>query len=140
MSAIISISDQLRRDEGTRLRLYQDTAGKWTIGTGRNLTDDGISMAEADVLLENDITNVTNGILGQWPWVAGLDSVRLGVLQNMAFNMGVGGLGQFRDTLEKVRDGDYAGAAQAMLQSRWAQQIGARAQRLSIQMESGNWQ
>jgi lysozyme len=137
---ITSLADQLRRDEGTRLHPYKDTVGKLTIGTGRNLDDVGISQDEADLMLANDIKVATIRLESTFPWTVGLDDVRKSVLVNMTFNMGIGGLAQFKDTLRKVQAGDYAGAAQAMLDSGWAKQVGPRAQRLSIQMEGGSWQ
>jgi lysozyme len=57
----------------------------------------------------------------------------------MAFNMGISGLLEFHDTLAKIQTGDYTGAAKGMLQSKWATQVGDRAHRLAIQMESGVW-
>ena len=39
------------RHEGLRLKPYRDTAGKLTIGVGRNLDDVGVSEAEAFALL-----------------------------------------------------------------------------------------
>ena len=45
----------LTRHEGRRPFPYLDTAGKLTIGVGRNLTDRGLSSAEIDLLLANDI-------------------------------------------------------------------------------------
>ena len=54
------IKEQLVRHEGLRLKPYRCTAGKLTIGIGRNLDDCGISKTEAYVLLENDIqTNLS---------------------------------------------------------------------------------
>jgi len=108
--------------------------------TGRNLDDVGISQDEADLMLANDIKVATIRLESTFPWTVGLDDVRKAVLVNMTFNMGIHGLAQFKDTLAKVQAGDYAGASQAMLQSGWATQVGPRAQRLSIQMESGVWQ
>ena len=51
------IKAQLVRHEGLRLKPYRCTAGKLTIGIGRNLDDCGISQTEAYLLLENDIRN-----------------------------------------------------------------------------------
>jgi lysozyme len=137
---VADLPSQLRRDEGTSLRLYKDTVGKLTIGTGRNLTDDGISPDESDLMLANDIKSATVRLESAFPWTMGLDAARQGVLLNMTFNMGIGGLAGFKDMLAKLSAGDYAGAAQAMLQSQWATQVGDRAQRLAIQMEGGQWQ
>jgi lysozyme len=137
---ITCLADQLRRDEGTRLRLYVDTEGKTSIGIGRNLTDVGVSLDEADLMLANDIKAATVALESTFPWPMGLDDVRQGVLLNMTFNIGIHGLAEFTETLAMVKAGNYAGASQAMLQSNWAIQVGARAQRLAIQMESGVWQ
>lgn len=137
---ITNLADQLRRDEGTRLRPYRDIVGKLTIGCGRNLDDVGISQDEADLLLANDIKAATLRLESTFPWTMALDEVRKGALLNMTFNMGIGGLGGFRNFLANMQAGDYASAARDMLDSRWADQVGARAQRLSIQIESGHWQ
>ena len=137
---ITCLADQLRRDEGVRLHLYQDTFGKWTIGVGRNLSDVGISEAEADLLLQNDITAASNALEQAFPWTAATDDIRRAALVNMVFNMGIATFAEFRGTLALLQAGDYAGAAQAMLASKWAEEVGPRAQRLSIQLESGVYQ
>ena len=45
----------LKRDEGVKLNPYKCTAGKLTIGVGRNLDDVGITEEESDMLLKNDL-------------------------------------------------------------------------------------
>jgi len=140
VAPITSLVEQLKRDEGTRLHLYVDSVGKTTIGTGRNLSDVGISQDEADLMLANDITHATAQLEISFPWMASLDDVRRAVLQNMAFNMGVHGLAGFKDFLNKMQAGDFRAAAGAMLDSIWAEQVGPRAQRLSVQLETGEWQ
>jgi lysozyme len=136
----MDIFAQLRRDEGLKLRPYRDQVGKITIGIGRNLDDDGISEQEADFLLANDVKSATAALETNFPWTCGLDEVRKGALVNMAFNMGIRGLAEFHDFLNKMKAGDYRAAAGAMLDSLWARQVGPRATRLSIQIESGFWQ
>ncbi|MDP2172765.1 MAG: hypothetical protein Q8J62_03235 [Candidatus Cloacimonadaceae bacterium] len=87
------IKEQLLRHEGLRLKPYRCTAGKLTIGIGRNLKDCGISQTEAYVLLENDIQNCEKQILDEIPEIYNaLDEVRKSVLLNMCFNLGIGGL------------------------------------------------
>ncbi|MBF0424806.1 MAG: glycoside hydrolase family protein [Magnetococcales bacterium] len=128
---------QLVRHEGLRLYPYNDTTGHQTIGVGRNLTDVGISEAEAYVLLRNDIAKVRAGLMADYRFFATLDEVRQRVLIDMAFNLGRKGLGTFQNFLRAVARGDYADAAQEMLKSRWADQVGKRAHTLSAMMESG---
>lgn len=50
-----SIEDQLILHERLKLKPYRCSAGKLTIGVGRNLEDKGISEEEALFLLRNDI-------------------------------------------------------------------------------------
>jgi lysozyme len=134
------IREQLRRDEGLRLKPYTDSLGNLTIGFGRNLEARGISTKEAYVLLDNDIENFNIDLLIKLPWSADLDEPRYGVLLNMAFNMGISGLMTFKKTLIYVEQGQYDLAAAEMLDSRWAVEVGDRALRLSKQMETGVWQ
>lgn len=136
----MSLKEQLVRDEGVRLKPYKDSVGKITIGVGRNLDDVGISLTEANILLDNDIAHVVQQLSETFPWTDALDEVRRGVLLNMAFNMGIHGLAGFHHFLGSVQSGNFAQAAQEMLESKWANQVGSRAQRLSIQMSSGVWQ
>jgi lysozyme len=137
---IASLKDQLVRDEELCLKPYTDSVGKLTIGVGRNLTDKGISVQEAQLLLANDISAATAELQTALPWTATLDDVRKGALLNMAFNMGIGGLLEFHDFLSKMQAGNFSGAAGAMLDSLWARQVGARATRLSMQIQTGVWQ
>lgn len=132
-----TLARQLRLHEGERLWPYRCTAGKWTIGVGRNLDDQGISPEESAMMLANDITAVDANLTRQLPWVTRLDDVRRRVLLDMAFNLGVGGLLEFKRTLAAVERGQYQQAAEMMLQSKWAGQVGQRAQRLSRMMATG---
>ncbi|MDR8747231.1 glycoside hydrolase family protein [Burkholderia multivorans] len=127
---------ELSRDEGRRLKPYVDTVGKTTIGVGRNLTDVGITDAECDLLLSNDIDRTVAWLDRNLSWWRQLDAVRQRVVVNMAFNMG-GSLLTFTNTLAAIKRGDYAAAADGMLASKWASQVGARAKRLADMMRSG---
>jgi lysozyme len=128
---------QIELHEGLRLKPYRCTAGKLTIGVGRNLEDRGITLAEARMLLANDLTDVRNGLLNALPWVGNLDEVRQRVLIDMSFNLGLRGLLEFKRTLAAVQAGQYQQAATMMLQSRWAKQVGQRAERLARMMVTG---
>lgn len=128
---------ELKRDEGVRLKPYTDTTGHLTIGTGRNLTTSGISGEENEILLNNDITRTEKDLTTHLPWWRTLDPVRQRVLMNMGFNCGIGKLLQFQKTLSLIQQGQYAAAAEEMLRSRWAKQVGQRAQRLSQMMRTG---
>ena len=128
---------QLRLDEGVRLKPYKDTVGKTTIGVGRNLDDVGLSPDEVDLLLKNDILRTVSDLDKHLPWWSQLGEVRAQVLANMAFNMGIGRLLGFHDTLAAMQAGDFDKAADEMQDSLWFKQVGARATRLVRLMRLG---
>jgi lysozyme len=129
--------EQLIDHEGERLFPYTDTVGKLTIGVGRNLTDVGISKEESRLLLYNDIEKVVDGLDAALPWWDSLSEARQRVLADMAFNLGLKGLLGFKNTLALIQAGDYDEAADNMLLSKWATQVGRRAQTLAGLMRRG---
>ncbi len=132
-----SLISRLVRHEGLRLKPYRDTAANLTIGVGRNLDDVGISRAEALTLLANDIAGVQAALDTAQPWWRKLDDVRQDVMVELAFNLGPTGLGAFQDTLNALRAGQYAAAADHLMASRWAAQVGARANELAALLRTG---
>ena len=124
----------LRRDEGCSLHAYQDSEGWWTIGFGRLIDQrqgGGITMAEAEALLANDVGRFLDQLDGALPWWRGMpEAARLG-LANMAFNLGLTRLLKFRKMLAALEAGDYARAAEEALDSKWAAQVGRRSARIA---------
>ncbi|WP_176317781.1 glycoside hydrolase family protein [Burkholderia vietnamiensis] len=127
---------ELTRDEGRMKRIYVDTVGKVSGGIGRNLTDKGFRDNEIDLMYENDIAETEAWLDRNLTWWRSLDPVRQRVVMNMAFNM-QGKLLTFVNTLAAIQRGDYGAAADGMLNSLWAKQVGARARRLADLMRSG---
>lgn len=136
---------ELRRDEGVRYSIYLDSLGVPTVGVGHNckvsplpagwafpLTD-----GQVDQLLAEDIQTACGALDRFLPWWRNLDEVRQRVICNMAFNMGIGTLTTFRNTLTDMKQGFYTAAATGMRASLWAKQVGQRAQRLADAMASG---
>jgi lysozyme len=126
-----ALTADLLRDEGLRLKPYQDTVGKLTIGVGRNLSDVGISRDEALILLSHDIDTVEADLDRVLTWWRAQTEPRQRVLANLCFNLGIGGLMGFHHALAAWQAGDYATAARELLQSQWAVQVGDRATRLA---------
>jgi lysozyme len=127
------------RDEGLRLQAYKDSVGLWTIGVGhllgptQRMTE--ITTAEAFALLEADVAEAAYRVKGLVGTLE-LDAVRLRALTNMAFNLG-NRLGEFKHFLAAVKAGDWQAAGQNMADSLWARQVGARAVRLRVMIETG---
>lgn len=130
------LRSQLERHEGLRLKPYRDTVGKLTVGYGRNLEDVGISRDEADFMLDNDIDQVERQ-LDTVDEYRDLDPVRQTVIANMAFNLGFAGLMGFKNMWSAIDRRDWDSAADEMLNSKWARQVGVRAVELSEIMRTG---
>jgi len=127
----------IRYHEGLRLHPYFCTAGKLTIGWGRNLEDRGLTQEEADFIFDTDWKRVKAELQSALPWTDQLDAVRYAVLADMCFNLGLPKFLAFKQTLEAVKQGDYARAASRMLASLWATQVPDRAKRLAAMMATG---
>jgi lysozyme len=130
----------LIRHEGMKLRPYICTAGKLTIGVGRNLDDMGISESEALTLLWNDIERCSQELDAALPWWNHLDAVRRDVLVDMCFNLGIARLLKFVKFLGALKVGDFSTAALHMVDSKWAKQVGRRAGELAAMIETGEYQ
>jgi lysozyme len=130
---------QLTRDEGLRYKPYQDSVGKLTIGVGRNLSDVGLSLDEIQYLLANDLKKADAEVHSHLPWADALSDVRRAVLVEMAFNLGIDGLLKFKNTLALIQAGMFEAATNEMLKSKWAKEVGDRANRLSEQLKTGMW-
>ena len=141
---IEQLTEQLRRDEGTRTTAYKDSMDFLTIGVGRLIDSRkpgaGLRPDEIDYLLRNDINDRVQALTKALPMLfPKLDEARQGVLVNMAFQLGTAGLLGFKSTLALIAAGKYAEASEQMLKSKWATQTPARAKRLAEQMKTGEW-
>jgi lysozyme len=143
-----TISEMLTRHEGRRYKRYKDSVGIWTIGVGHNLEAkgrmgiipldrdleaEGITDAEIDALLQQDISDTMADIRGKITFFDALDEARQNVLIDMCFNMGIGstiagtGLLGFPKMLSCLAHGDYEGAADQLKDSKYYTQVGQRA-------------
>lgn len=134
-------------DEGCRLKPYVDTTGNTTIGYGHKGIEDvmldidgGISEQYALDLLERDMQKVAFNLNIVLPWWINLGDPRETAMANMAFNLGVEGLLEFRETLVYLKSGDFDNAAKEMLNSKWATQVRERAVRLANVVRTGVYQ
>jgi lysozyme len=139
------------RDEGLRLRVYDDATGKPitkgdaltghpTIGFGRALDVNGLSAEEATYLLDNDIKRVSMLTENAFPWFESLTPARKDVILSMVFNLGISTFIEFRGMILAIQSSDFERAAIEMRCSHWASQVGKRAEYLSRMMATGEYQ
>lgn len=143
------VKNLLIRHEGLRLKVYDDAngspivpgytlIGNPTVGIGRALNTNGISSIEANVLLDNDIERVLLECGVAFQWFANLCDTRQSVVASMCFNLGMGRLHGFTKMLAAIERKDFEEAANQMLMSAWAGQVGARAVELALMMREGD--
>jgi lysozyme len=127
----------LRSDEGYRDHVYLDTVGVPTCGWGHALhVGSRVPFAAAQAFFEADLHRVDK----DYEFMRlRLDSVRMAVVKSMLYQLGLGGVQQFKRFLAAVDRQDWAEASKEMMDSKWAQQTRSRASRLAKIMETGRW-
>jgi GH24 family phage-related lysozyme (muramidase) len=114
----------------------------WTVGygfTGKDVTPDTtITVEDADEKLYDEIVAHVKGLDKLVPdWLQAPLFVQ-SVLANLIFNMGAGGLGEFKNTLKMINSGNYVGASANLVKSLWYKQVGSRAVELVTRLATGD--
>lgn len=122
--------------EGFSPSAYQDSVGVWTIGYGTNLEKLVIDEKIAREWMVRELRRLAALLSGHSYW-AELSQTRKEVLIEMAYNLGLAGLAKFERMRAALLVKDYDKAADEMLASKWAHQVGVRAIRLSRLMREG---
>lgn len=141
--------NDLIRDEGERLKVYDDktgiaitrgtkVAGHPTIGVGRSLDSNGITEAESRYLLLNDIANIEIQLTKRLSWFNALDDIRQRALINMAFNLGVDGLLSFATFIGFLSDKQWVKACSDLESTDWYREVGPRAVRICKMISTGS--
>lgn len=121
-------------DEGEHLRMYEDTAGKQTIGIGHNLTDKPISKLASRTIFMEDMADAIDDVRRCCSIYDELSRSRQLVMINLAFNLGRDRLGKFVRFLGAIHRGDWNDAADELLDSKAARDLPNRYTRLAQMM------
>ena len=137
---IEALREQLKIDEGVKYEIYKDHLGYPTFGIGHLITEDDPEHGEPDgteisedrvnEVFESDVAKFVSEAKILFPDLDELPDVAQQVIVNMAFNMGRPRLSKFKNFIAGVNDRDWVRAAEEMMDSRWANQVGDRAIRL----------
>jgi len=138
--------ERVKKHEGYKTSPYKDTVGKWTVGYGRNLEDNPLSVREVimlfgsvdfkssvnaemffEDLLIRDIRKHTEELESKLAMFPMCDQDEQTVLIDMAFNLGVPTLLQFKGMLHAIDNDDKVEAAVELLDSKYAEQVKTRA-------------
>lgn len=134
----------LTGEEGRRNVVYPDQYGYPTAGIGHKDTSMRIGAYVTDAQIDDwftaDVIHASDGIALHWPAIRQLDEVRRAYVISMAFQMGVAGALGFPHTLACLAAGDWQGAHDGVIASKWHGQTKARAERCAEAFLSGSWQ
>jgi lysozyme len=146
------VVQQIKIDEGFRTYAYKDTQGNRTIGYGYNLDANplaldaaelqrlnlvGVSEPKACEYIVRTLEIVRTQLKNHFEWYEELPENPKQVLDNMTYNLGIGGILEFKKFLYCLWCRDYQGAAHEMQYSKWYKQTGNRAARLVEKMKNG---
>ena len=131
------VKERIKKHEGFRNIVYLDSLGKATIGYGHLITkaDNFIqgkeySKEELDALFEKDFDIACDqamSLIGDF----NICEDAIGVVIEMVFQLGIGGVSKFKNMLEALKESDYANAAIHILASNWHKQTPTRCEELA---------
>jgi len=122
----LKLRNLLIKHEGFKAVLTTDTTGHYFYGYGHDASTP-ISTTAGGVILDDDIQWHATHLPLAWPLFNSLSDARKCVLMDMSYNLGLQGLLEFKEMLAALEAGNYDEAADQMLNSLWAKQVGDRA-------------
>lgn len=143
-------------NEACKLYPYYCSKGFLTTGFGHNLDanpltkeqkafigHDGrskpITEQQANYLLFQDLEMFYKDLDRHLPWWRNLDDERQFVMLDLCFNMGIKTLLTFKNTLHYIATGYYIKAAENLLKSKYAKDVGDRAERNAYCLRTGEY-
>lgn len=138
-------ANYVKQNEGFRGQPYDDATGKKliapigkvTIGYGINTDDSPLTEEEATLILELRLKKLTEQLKKELVFFSALSQNRQIALTDMAYNMGIGGLLSFKNTLKLMQQGNFEQAANNVLVSNYAKQVPSRAKRNADLIKKG---
>ena len=143
---IDKLREQLKIDEGVKYEVYKDHLGYPTIGIGHLVVEGDeehgkpvgtpVSEERVNAVFETDVQKFVSESKKVFPNLDDLPEEAQQVIVNMCFNMGAPRLSKFKKFIAAVNDGNWSTAAVEMMDSRWATQVGKRAERLRDRVQA----
>lgn len=132
----VQLKKILIEHEGYKTRPYLDLENNLTIGIGRNLSERDMSGDEIDLFFDNDVSYFYSKFIDTYPWFLKLNIPRQIALIDMSF-MGFKTFQTFIHLIEALEKNDFDEAANEVLKSRYATQVGKRAQDIANILKTG---
>ena len=126
MNDLEKLEKIILQHEGIEKHAYNDSLGFVTIGIGKCIDrrrGAGLTEDECLYLLRNDIERCKEQ-LSKYTWFTKQDEVRKDAIIELVFNLGISGFLKFKNTINMLACKDYVSASKALLDSKWAKQVG----------------
>lgn len=135
--------ESVKKHEGFRNSVYEDTLGKRTVGYGHLCVEDHwennkpYDKKYLEEILEKDLQYAINQGEGMCQDLKVSDDAKFLIIE-MIFQLGSAGVQKFRNMWSALREDppNYKEASVQMLDSRWAKQTPNRAQEMAGHMKS----
>ena len=125
---MVELKDFIKKHEGLNLKPYACSANKTTIGYGRNLTDNGITKREAEILFEHDVAIAKQDLFKIFNHQVGeFTEGQFIALVDMMYNLGISRFKEFKKMIKAIKAKDWSKAKKEAFDSLWAKQVGTRA-------------
>ena len=132
----MNLIDQIKKHEGFKPTVYEDTEGYDTIGYGFAIKDLYLSKGIAELILREKLNNLTLNIGKKFEWFDDSPDVIKDAVTNMCYQIGVSGFSKFKKTIYYLETEQYDEAATECLDSLWAKQTPNRAKEVSEAISS----
>ena len=123
--------NRIKHHEGFRSRVYKCTEGYDTIGYGFAIKDLELDEDMAEEILLQKLEKLVKRVRDKFDWLDEVPHDVLGVLVEMAYQMGLSNVCKFKRALKFMEHQNWERAAEEMLMSRWHKQTPNRAKELS---------
>ena len=142
LDSLQDIKDRIKKHEGYSNCVYEDTLGKRTVGYGHLCVEDHwqnniiYSLEELEEVFEDDFEKaftqakqITKGL--------DLPVTAMGVIIEMIFQLGIGGVSKFKKMWAALEVKDFAEASFQMRESKWGrEQTPGRCEELAAIMKT----
>jgi lysozyme len=120
----MTLEERITKHEGRMKMPYEDSEGNLTIGVGHNLDSRGLPEHIIDELLRYDIQESRDELDRIYPDWRHWSNDRRDAMTELMFNMGAPALLTFVKMWAAIRRDDWETAADELLDSKWAKQVG----------------
>ena len=126
----MSLIEDIKQEEGFSGTVYKCSEGFDTVGYGSRMP---ITKEEAELLLEHRL-KAMKAQLTSYLYDLDIKPEAWDILFNLAYQLGVKGVLNFKNMIKALKDNDYKEASIQGLDSLWAKQTPQRANRLMKRM------